>query len=307
MEPLREDIRGVKETLKENAEARDLIQFAQPAQPQIQPNLLDGQLPQGLAQPTLAPQAPAQGGIDLYERFGITDEDRAYYAANDFQDLNGVAMNNDQRSIHEYMRKHTMHSNKLGNQIGGLKRRKRLTREGREMLEGLQLEQASLKKYVDVLKRISTGSGLIPIGDYTAPRKRLARDNILSVRYAKNPAKMVPSLGATRVSNPVKQVLLKPNSKIPQLTAGEKQFLNKLYMNSGQKMQPSQAAAIRGSGVFTSLKEIGERAQVLLGEMKAGNTSINLKNELSDLLHYLYKHRQIKKGDYTNLINAISI
>ena len=80
-----------------------------------------------------------------------------------------------------------------------------------------------------------------------------------------------------------------------------KKALKKLKIGRGV-VHPST----NGSGIFTSIQEIMERVQVLLGEIEAGNTSINLRNELAELLHYMYEHKRIRKQDYTNLIKAIN-
>lgn len=166
-------------------------------------------------------------------------------------------------------------------------------------------ELNAIGRYKSVLKKIKTGSGVIQVSKYAIPKRRLKRDNILSVRYA-NSGKMVPAFNATRVSDSVKKVILKDQiRKHVHLTKGEKAFLDKLYLNAGQKIHPSKSTLIRGSSVFTSLEEIFERARVLFGELTAGNTSVNLRNELADLLHYLYKHKRINKTNYTNLIKLI--
>ena len=93
---------------------------------------------------------------------------------------------------------------------------------------------------------------------------------------------------------------------IKVLTTNEKNFLDKLFVNANKDMTSARAKVIRGAGIFTSIQEIMERVKVLLGEMEAGNTSMVLRNELADLLHYLYKRKQIKKNDYTKLIGLVN-
>ena len=250
--------------------------------------------------PPLAIEGPTPAhGIDLYERFGFTPEELQY--SKQFGDLNGMATANDQGNIQEAFQKLAKRHTNLGRQQGGIKRMKRPTSFHMNRLVEIEEERAMIRKYKDVVGKLSIGKG-IPIGKYTIPAKRLKRDNIASVRYT-NSNKMVPAFGATKVSDDVKKALL--NQKVKQLSIGEKVWLDKLYMNAGQKLNPAKAKVLRGSGVFTSIQEIVERAQVLLGELSAGNTSINLKNELADLLGYLHKHKKIKKTDLANLISAI--
>ena len=46
------------------------------------------------------------------------------------------------------------------------------------------------------------------------------------------------------------------------------------------------------------LNQMIERARVLIGEINAGNTSVNLRNELSRILLTLYKNKRISKEEY---------
>ena len=46
------------------------------------------------------------------------------------------------------------------------------------------------------------------------------------------------------------------------------------------------------------LDQMIERARVLIGEINAGNTSVNLRNELSRILLTLYKNKRISKEEY---------
>ena len=62
-------------------------------------------------------------------------------------------------------------------------------------------------------------------------------------------------------------------------------------------------AASRGLGAKTSnacpvLDQMIERARVLIGEINAGNTSVELRNELSRILLTLYKNNKISKEEY---------
>ena len=185
-------------------------------------------------------------------------------------------------------------------------RRTRPSPRDMERMSELTEELNAIGRYKGVLNKIKTGSGSMQVGKYAVPVRRLKRDNILSVRYA-NSGKMVPAFNANRVSDAVKKVVLNDRFRNHvDLTKKEKEFLDKLYVNAGQKIHPTKSKLIRGSSVFTSLEEVFERVRVLFGELTAGNTSIDLRNELADLLHYLYKHKRIKKQKYTDLIKLIT-
>ena len=44
---------------------------------------------------------------------------------------------------------------------------------------------------------------------------------------------------------------------------------------------------------------------ILLAQMQAGNNSSNLKNEIRQILYYLYRSKVLTKTVYNNLIKAI--
>ena len=58
-----------------------------------------------------------------------------------------------------------------------------------------------------------------------------------------------------------------------------------------------------GSGIMTNISDLIERVKLIIGSIEAGNSNKMLKNELSDILYYLYKNRKINKNTYDSLIN----
>ena len=47
------------------------------------------------------------------------------------------------------------------------------------------------------------------------------------------------------------------------------------------------------------------RLPITLGQLKAGNNSEKLKNEIRQLLYFLYRSKNMTKQVYNNLINYI--
>ena len=47
------------------------------------------------------------------------------------------------------------------------------------------------------------------------------------------------------------------------------------------------------------------RLPILFAQRKAGNNSCNLKNEMRQILHFLYQHNKITKKVYSNLIKSL--
>ena len=60
----------------------------------------------------------------------------------------------------------------------------------------------------------------------------------------------------------------------------------------------------RGSKILTPNKLL-TRFPVLLAQMKAGNNSKSLKNEIRKILYILYQHNKITKKVYNNLIKSL--
>lgn len=63
---------------------------------------------------------------------------------------------------------------------------------------------------------------------------------------------------------------------------------------------------IEGEGLFTSFEEIIEKIKVLLGEFQAGNKSKVIRNEISDIANFLFKHKVIPKNSYKKIIKFIN-
>ena len=60
---------------------------------------------------------------------------------------------------------------------------------------------------------------------------------------------------------------------------------------------------VKGKGIMTNLVDLKERLQLLVGSIEAGNGSKELKNELADILHYLYKNKMINLNAYKMFMN----
>ena len=58
-----------------------------------------------------------------------------------------------------------------------------------------------------------------------------------------------------------------------------------------------------GKGLkFLTLNKLLTRLPTLLAQIKAGNNSNKLKNEIRKILHLLYQHNKITKKVYSNAI-----
>ena len=59
----------------------------------------------------------------------------------------------------------------------------------------------------------------------------------------------------------------------------------------------------QGSSNMTTISDLKEKLQIMLGEITSGNTSKILKNELAKVLHYLDSKKKISKQKYEHLIH----
>ena len=60
-----------------------------------------------------------------------------------------------------------------------------------------------------------------------------------------------------------------------------------------------------GSSILTSISNIKERIQILVGEITSGNTNKTLQNESTEILNYLLKTKHINKSNYSEFINLV--
>ena len=56
---------------------------------------------------------------------------------------------------------------------------------------------------------------------------------------------------------------------------------------------------------FTKPKQILTRLPISLAQLKAGNNSEKLKNEIRQLFYYLYRSKKLKKQLYKSLVGII--
>ena len=53
--------------------------------------------------------------------------------------------------------------------------------------------------------------------------------------------------------------------------------------------------------------QILKRLPIALAQIKAGNDSESLLNEIRQIVHYLYRSKEITKKVYNNIINSIKV
>ena len=88
------------------------------------------------------------------------------------------------------------------------------------------------------------------------------------------------------------------NTKYREALKDLKKYL--MPEKKGHGFNPSAygAKAPRPMTACPVLDQMIERARVLIGEINAGNTSVELRNELSRILLTLYKNKRISKEEY---------
>ena len=61
-----------------------------------------------------------------------------------------------------------------------------------------------------------------------------------------------------------------------------------------------------GLGILTP-KQVFQRLQIALAQVKAGNNSENLLNEIRQIVYSLYQSKEITKKVYNNIIKSIQL
>ena len=82
----------------------------------------------------------------------------------------------------------------------------------------------------------------------------------------------------------------------------------KFYDDYSSMMSESKYRAIKGTGlkIFTP-KQMFERLPIALAQVKVGNNSESLLNEIRQIVYSLYQSKQITKKVYNNIIKSINI
>ena len=63
---------------------------------------------------------------------------------------------------------------------------------------------------------------------------------------------------------------------------------------------------VKGFKILTS-KQMLERLPIPLAQVKAGNNSESLLNEIRQIIYYLYQSKKITKKVYNNIIKSIDV
>ena len=73
-------------------------------------------------------------------------------------------------------------------------------------------------------------------------------------------------------------------------------------------MQPINQNETEGKGLkILTPKQILQRLPIALVQVKAGNNSESLLNEIRQIVYFLYYSKQITKKAYNNIIKSINI
>ncbi|XP_004363688.1 hypothetical protein CAOG_03960 [Capsaspora owczarzaki ATCC 30864] len=105
------------------------------------------------------------------------------------------------------------------------------------------------------------------------------------------------------------QVIPFGNNKFEHLSDEEAIMLNKLFTSAGVTPSPSQAkelARTNGGRVFVeSIKDLRAKLSVLLGEVQAGNTSVEVKNDIANIANFLNSRKVLAKKKLAEILEFI--
>ena len=177
-------------------------------------------------------------------------------------------------------------------------------------------------KYEDEQEAIDANKGLLLNLD-----KDFDEDDIVRLTYYKLPipSELYSSHHETLVSNVQDNITkVKKLKELPEIKNAKRGFLPKndpikrkraielrkhrdvldkyfkrlKLINDGFELQ-------KGSSIMTNMVDLVDRFKLLVGEIESGNTNKALKNELADLLQYLFRSKKLTKTQYKMFSNLI--
>ena len=87
---------------------------------------------------------------------------------------------------------------------------------------------------------------------------------------------------------------------------GQKRFSDDYDSNGWSSGSGNVVSKAKGTGLkILTDKQMLNRFPILLAQMRAGNNSIKLKNEIRQILYSLYRSKVLTKTVYNNLIKSI--
>ena len=80
----------------------------------------------------------------------------------------------------------------------------------------------------------------------------------------------------------------------------------KLYDDYSSMMSEAKYKATKGTGLkILTPKQMLQRLPIALAQVKGGNNSESLLNEIRQIVYFLYQSKQITKKVYNNIIKSI--
>ena len=81
-----------------------------------------------------------------------------------------------------------------------------------------------------------------------------------------------------------------------------------LFNNYSSIASKAKHKVKRGKGLkILSPKQMLQRLPIALAQVKAGNTSANLLNEIRKIIYSFYREKEIAKDVYHNIMNSIKL
>ena len=82
----------------------------------------------------------------------------------------------------------------------------------------------------------------------------------------------------------------------------------KIYDDYSSMMSDAKYRATKGTGLkILAPKQMLQRLPIALAQVKAGNNSESLLNEIRQIVYSLYQSKQITKKVYNNIIKSINV
>ena len=94
--------------------------------------------------------------------------------------------------------------------------------------------------------------------------------------------------------------------------AKNEQLVNNIYdgfidlRNTIKSLEFNKQQKGKGNKILIP-KQMRQRLPIALAQIKAPNTSVNLLNEIRQIIYFLYQEKEVPKKVYNNIMNSISV
>lgn len=197
--------------------------------------------------------------------------------------------------------------NVLGSQLAKLtKKGQKDSAQYQEIQNDIQFLKNYKSRLLDVFDRQrvlleNIGTGVMKFGKYYASVADLKKGTLKIRKKNKSKVKQIPDM---QVSEGVKQLILKRYDPKKSYTKQDCSHYRQICDLTGHR--PKKYSKLWDRIYVTNVHDAQQRLLNALGELKAGNTHVEVTNEIVELCDFLLKSDKLSRDEYRNLMQLIN-